>query len=160
VNGVSVTYTNDILSSPPDDANAVSEPWMYEKIRIFVDDDGKYAYMWNGPCTVTKIINDKATLLPFDQIKEIFANMILLKYGDYIGDDASKSISINITKIRLGLVRVTEKDNNQYGILVPAWDFFGTYDEGNGYPIGYDGYESLLTINAVDGSIIDRSIGY
>lgn len=160
VNGVSVTYTNDISSSAPSNPNTVSEPWMYEKIRIFVDDDGIYAYMWNGPCTVTEILNDKATLLPFDQIEKIFEEMILVKYGQYDNDDSSKNITINITKIRLGLVRVTEKDNNQYGILVPAWDFFGTYDEGNGYPIGYDGYESLLTINAIDGSIIDRSIGY
>lgn len=160
VNGVSVTYTNDILSSPPNDPNTVSEPWMYEKIRIFVDDNGVYAYMWNAPCTVTEILNDKATLLPFDQIQKIFANMILVKYGDYIGDDASKNITINITQIRLGLARVTEQDNNAYGLLVPVWDFFGSYDEGIGYPIGLDGYESLLTINAVDGSIIDRSKGY
>lgn len=160
VNGVSVTYTNDILSSPPDDTNTVSEPWMYEKVRIFIDDDGVYAYMWNGPSSITEILNDKATLLPFDQIKEIFANRILVKYGDYIGDDASKNISINITRISLGLARVTEKNNNDYGILVPVWDFFGTYDQGNGYPIGYDGYESLLTINAIDGSIIDRQLGY
>ncbi|HML69603.1 MAG TPA: DUF6034 family protein [Clostridia bacterium] len=160
VNGVNVTYTNDILSSPPNDPNTVSEPWMYEKIRMFVDDHGIYAYMWNAPCTVTEILNDKATLLPFDQIKKIFANMILVKYGDYIGDDASKNISINITQIQLGLARVTEQDNNAYGLLVPVWDFFGTYDEGIGYPIGLDGYESLLTINAVDGSIIDRSKGY
>ena len=133
---------------------------MYEKVRIFIDDDGVYAYMWNGPSSITEMLNDKATLLPFDQIKEIFASRILVKYGDYIGDDASKNISVNITRISLGLARVTEKNNNNYGILVPVWDFFGTYDQGNGYPIGYDGYESLLTINAIDGSIIDRQLGY
>jgi len=160
VNGVSVTYTNDISSWPPEDSNNLSEGWMYEKLRIFVDDDGIYAYMWNGPSTVTEVLNDKATLLPFEQIKKIFENMILVKYGDYIGDGASKNIIINITEIRLGLTRVTEQDNNVYGLLVPAWDFFGSYDEGIGYPIGLDGYESLLTINAVDGSIIDRNIGY
>ncbi len=160
VNGVSVTYTNDDISSPPNDSNSVSEPWMYEKIRIFVDDDGVYALIWNAPYTVTEVLNDKATLLPFDKIKKIFEEMILVKYGENGSDDASKSVSINITKICLGLARVIEKDNNENGVLVPVWDFFGTYDEGNGYPIGYDGYESLLTINAVDGSILDRSIGY
>ncbi len=160
VNGVSVTYTNDNSSWPIENSDQVSEGWYYEKLRIFVDDDGIYGFLWNGPSTVTEIVNEKATLLPFDQIKKIFANMILVKYGDYIGDDASKNIAINITQVRLGLARVTEQDQNTYGLLVPVWDFFGTYDEGNGYPIGYDGYESLLTINAVDGSIIDRKIGY
>ncbi len=98
-------------------------------------------------------------MLPFDQIKKIFENMILTKYGAS-GTEEAESASINITGIRLGLARVTEQNNNAYGLLVPAWDFFGVYDTGNGYPIGYDGFESLLTINAVDGSIIDRQIGY
>ncbi len=159
VNGVSVTYTNDISSWPPEYPDTVSEGWMYEKLRIFVDDGGIYAYQWNGPCTVTEIVNEKATLLPFSQIKTIFENMILTKYGAS-GTEEAKSASINITGIRLGLARVTEQNNNAYGLLVPTWDFFGVYDTGNGYPIGYDGFESLLTINAVDGSIIDRTTGY
>lgn len=159
VNGVSVTYTNDISSWAPENPDSVSEGWMYEKLRIFVDDGGIYAYQWNGPYTVTEIVNEKATLLPFDQIKKIFENMILTKYGAS-GTEEAESASINITSIRLGLTRVTEQNNNAYGLLVPTWDFFGVYDTGNGYPIGYDGFESLLTINAVDGSIIDRQVGY
>jgi hypothetical protein len=159
VNGVSVTYTNDISSWAPENPDSVSEGWMYEKLRIFVDDGGIYAYQWNGPYTVTEIVNEKATLLPFDQIKKIFENMILTKYGAS-GTEEGESASINITSVRLGLARVTEQNNNTYGLLVPAWDFFGVYDTGNGYPIGYDGFESLLTINAVDGSIIDRTTGY
>jgi hypothetical protein len=159
VNGVSVTYTNDISSWPPEYPDSVSEGWMYEKLRIFVDDGGIYAYQWNGPCTVTEIVNEKATLLPFEQIKKIFENMILTKYGAS-GTEEAESASINITSVRLGLTRVAEQNNNAYGLLVPAWDFFGVYDTGNGYPIGYDGFESLLTINAVDGSIIDRQVGY
>ncbi len=159
VNGVSVTYTNDISSWPPENSGNYSEGWLYEKLRIFVDDDGIYAYMWDGPSTVTEILNEKATLLPFEQIKKLFENMILVKYSDP-GNDETESAAIRITSIRLGLTRVTEQNNNAYGLLVPAWDFFGVYDEGNGYPIGYDGYETLLTINAVDGSIIDRKLGY
>ena len=159
VNGVSVTYTNDISSWAPENGNNYSEGWAYEKLRIFIDDDGIYGFLWYGPCTVTEIVNEKATLLPFDQIKKIFENMILTKYGAS-GTEEAESASINITGIRLGLVRVTEQNNNAYGLLVPAWDFFGVYDTGNGYPIGYDGFESLLTINAVDGSIIDRQAGY
>lgn len=159
VNGVSVTYTNDVSSWAPENGSNYSEGWAYEKLRIFINDDGIYGFLWYGPCTVTEILNEKATLLPFEQIQKIFEHMILTKYGDADGDEAGTR-TINITQIRLGLARVTEQDNNAYGLLVPAWDFFGVYDTGNGYPIGYDGYESLLTINAVDGSIIDRQTGY
>ena len=52
------------------------------------------------------------------------------------------------------------------GLLVPVWDFFGsrkidseydgeTYSDTTDWPTW-----SFLTINAVDGSIIDRSLGY
>jgi hypothetical protein len=54
-------------------------------------------------------------------------------------------------------------------LLVPVWDFFGVQiPDTSGYPdkkkAGLD-YEhmmsgSLLTINAIDGSVIDRSLGY
>ena len=52
------------------------------------------------------------------------------------------------------------------GLLVPVWDFFGSrkvegdYD-GNSYSdiTDYPNW-SFLTINAVDGSIIDRDLGY
>ena len=56
-------------------------------------------------------------------------------------------------------MRVKEKNVGDSGVLVPVWDFFGTqaFDD---ITIGQDGYQSLLTINAVDGSIIDRDLGY
>ena len=50
-------------------------------------------------------------------------------------------------------------------MLVPVWDFFGNYErtlnEGEG-PADKDTerYNSLLTINAVDGTVIDRGLGY
>ena len=78
-------------------------------------------------------------------------------------------------------MRVREKDSDRY-LMVPAWDFFGktmnefdhvvngvthggvdgfVVDENNQVP-DYDGVEprSLLTINAIDGTIIDRGAGY
>jgi hypothetical protein len=43
--------------------------------------------------------------------------------------------------------------------MVPVWDFFGVITGANG-DITDDPERSLLTINAVDGSIIDRDLGY
>ena len=44
-------------------------------------------------------------------------------------------------------------------MLVPAWDLMGTYQFGNDDPIN-DAYGGLLTINATDGTVIDRGFGY
>ena len=63
-------------------------------------------------------------------------------------------------------MRIRSKDNFSEGVLIPVWDFWGTtrmhavdraysdmvYEEGH--------YEIALTINAIDGTIIDRNIGY
>ena len=77
-----------------------------------------------------------------------------------------KDASIWITEIRLGLTRVLEQNADEQAYLVPSWTFFGVkhlYDnkyisgwEGE----GYDGTTEILTINAIDGSVIDRNKGY
>lgn len=75
VNGVAITYTNDTMSAETPDKNEVntnvSKPWLYEKIRIFVDDEGIFALLWNAPYVVTEVVNERATMLPFEQIRQI-----------------------------------------------------------------------------------------
>jgi len=99
-----------------------------------------------------------------------------------------KSIA-NIDRITLGYTRVKVKDKPGEGQLIPVWDFFGsTQNEYDLDAIEKDlnknigdkdvvkecmenfkeiqnqkisnGYESFLTINAIDGSVIDRNLGY
>lgn len=160
VNGAALTFTNDDGMGLPDDPNNTAKPWMYERLRIFIDDEGIFALQWDSPYAVKEIQNESATLLPFDKIIEIFERMIVVKNeqsddtGSIIGEQA-----IEIKEIRLGLMRVKEKDVGESGVLIPVWDFFGAQSFG-GVTLGRDGYQSLLTINAVDGSIIDRNLGY
>ena len=45
-------------------------------------------------------------------------------------------------------MRVRSKNAPDTYELVPVWDFFT------------DDFESLLTVNAIDGTIIDRNYGY
>lgn len=63
-------------------------------------------------------------------------------------------------------MRIIEPNSTTSGILIPVWDFFGTatyYNENNGQTVpikDYDLNKSYLTINAIDGSVIDRNLGY
>ena len=87
--------------------------------------------------------------------------MIVVKNKQVEDGTLLRDKNITVTAVRLGLMRIIEKDNNDTAYLVPVWDFFGTYDsDGGTLVIGEDGYETLLTINAVDGSVIDRTLGY
>ena len=45
-------------------------------------------------------------------------------------------------------MRVLEPDSLDSGVIIPVWDFYG--------PSG----ETYLTINAIDGTVIDRQYGY
>ena len=78
--------------------------------------------------------------------------MIAVKY-------ANTQSTITIENIRFGYARIAEQNRSGSSLLVPAWDFFGTISDFNGISRSDYG-TSLITINAIDGSIIDRGLGY
>jgi hypothetical protein len=89
--------------------------------------------------------------------------MMGVKYeaqADYSGS----KYDFNINRVTLSLHRIIEQDSNESGLLVPAWNFYGkqTIDPMDGSPTGaFDKLgESFLTINAIDGSVIDTFKGY
>lgn len=161
VNGAAITYTNEDMAADPGRTDIAAKPWLYEKIRIFVDDEGIFALVWNAPHVLEGIEYKAVSLLPFEKIRDIFESMIVVKNKQVEDGTLLRDKNIAVNEVHLGLMRIIEKDNNDTAYLVPVWDFFGTYDSDGGMlVIGEDGYKTLLTINAVDGSVIDRTLGY
>ena len=77
------------------------------------------------------------------------------------------SRAYNIDRIVLGYARIYEPSTDEHtGIMIPVWDFFGSMTSESEYNgetesnTSKDPNESFLTINAVDGSIINRNLGY
>ena len=89
----------------------------------------------------------------FDNIMDIFKKMIIINYAN-VPDGEMRVIEID--KIELGLMRVLEPDSQSSGAVIPVWDFYGKIN-GENYE---DSDKTFLTINAIDGSIIDRTVGY
>ena len=95
----------------------------------------------------------------------IYEKMMIVTNADNLTYENSRVF--NIDCIVLGYARIYEPSTDAHtGLLVPVWDFFGsrkidseydgeTYSDTTDWPTW-----SFLTINAVDGSIIDRSLGY
>jgi len=69
---------------------------------------------------------------------------------------------IEISRIELGLMRVLEPNSLDTGVIIPVWDFYGkNHGEMDGENwILDDPNEPYLTVNAIDGSVIDRGAGY
>ena len=130
--------------------------WPGEKIRIVIDDSGLIGYSHGYPGVVTEIINENVEILGFDEIMDIFEQQIFYK-GVWTAPNVSYS-KLTIGKIKMSMFRLKLKDKDEY-LYVPVWDFIGKW-ETNNYGTGEGEGYSFLTINAIDGSIIDRNLGY
>lgn len=160
VNGVPLTYTNVRGAWNDTDSSAIWA-WDYERMTFIINDDGIVELEWNAPYEIMDTVVQSAALLPFSKIREVCEMMIVVNNAY----KTNVSTELKITRLQLGLARITEQDDMNTGLLIPVWDVFGTatYHFENGGIEVYtmdDPGESFLTINAIDGSVIDRQLGY
>lgn len=158
VEGVPITYTTDTGGQVADEEN-YAQPWPYEALYFVIDETGLVEFQWTSPYTEPEIITCDTNLLSFAEVQAVFEKMVLINYSFYEGG----TLQLNIKSVQLGLMRVTDTGERDSGVLIPVWDFFGNIttipDEGETYRWGYAN-DSVLTINAIDGSVIDRGLGY
>ena len=88
--------------------------------------------------------------------------MILVYHNNLNDGTRDKTYyTYHITTVQLGLVNIAE-ENAETGLLVPAWTFLGYEHIESPYEnddFGTNGLQPFLTINAIDGSLIDREGG-
>ena len=135
--------------------------WDYEYLTIAIDDAGIVNLRWNAPLVVTDTITENANLLPWAEIEATLLKMLSVKYAPLEGITSYK---IELSRARLSLQRVMERDNFTAGLLIPVWNFYGSavasYASGAAYDHAPNDGGPLLSINAIDGSIIDVKLGY
>ena len=138
--------------------------WDYEYLTIAIDDSGIVNLYWHAPLAVTDTITENANLLPWAEVEATLLKMLSVKYMPLANGEGIVSYKIELTRARLSLQRVMERNNFTSGLLIPVWNFYGravsAYASGEAYDNApYDG-GPLLSINAIDGSIIDLARGY
>ena len=100
-----------------------------------------------------------------DKIDEIFRKMMLVKYDLDGNTNGLTSATYRVDRVALEMSRVTNKKSSEKGLLVPVWNFYGTFSftYENGHAYGSDereGFPSpLLRINAIDGTVIEPRYG-
>lgn len=139
-------------------------PYVNEELIIKVDFDGRiYMLAYTSPMKIEQTIVKDAKLLPFNDIKDT-ADFYVGLHGFTPEDE----LKITITEVKLGLMRIDIPNNDQQYLMVPVWDFYGYHERKavvNGrkmdmYTNTTKPYQCFLTINALDGSIIDRELLY
>ena len=144
-------------------------PISNESILLQIDDTGVVQFIWEHPITIGAQ-ETRAALLPWEAIQETMQKQ--MRYEK----EADPRFGIltrryYIDRITLGYA-LTRNPKGGYWLL-PVWDFFGTlqqqFEKGAGDPANMDPNNvatvdtyglSFLTINGMDGSIIDRRVGY
>ncbi len=162
--------------SASEETNPDTVSWKLESIYLDVGKDGILSFDWIAPSTQPVVQQAQSTLLPFEEIAAIADTMLpevivgpkgtpLTQLDQYNGFDTR--MDVDITKVSLSLMRIRDKGSLQ-GTIVPVWDFWGTSDwydaEPNAYGYQEKGmnyeYQPMLTLNAVDGTVVDRQLGY
>lgn len=159
-----------------EESNPDTVAWELENIYLDVGKDGILSFNWTAPSTQPMVQQEQSTLLPFEEIASIANTMLpevivgpketpLTQLDQYNGFETR--MDVDITKVSLSLMRIRDKGFLQ-GTIVPVWDFWGTSDwydaEPNAYGYQEKGmnyeYRPMLTLNAVDGTVVDRQLGY
>ncbi|MCI8466491.1 MAG: hypothetical protein HFI63_11685 [Lachnospiraceae bacterium] len=120
-------------------------------IRFVIDDNGVEELSYRD--YVVKNDGEPVTLLPFSEIEKIYEEIYLS-----LQREPNERKAVVVDEIRLVYHWVPDVEGSMTGRLIPAWDAFGTYqftdEEGNQKSSNQADRECLLSVNAVDGTIL------
>lgn len=139
--------------------------WTYSSAFLRLDDAEIFQLGYYAPLAVTEEIAPDARLLPFEEIMRIFERMLPVQH-QYSWQEEYISKRIEITRITLGMMRLSDQGSIERGTLAPAWSFYGTSDTVFAGMRGREqadmslAAQPCLIINAIDGSVIDVTKGY
>lgn len=169
IDGYQETYADRYFGSQQLDAEGypVMDLWKKEYVKA-ITHDGQLMYLkWSNPSQITNVDNENAKILPWESIVKIFKAQINLMITPQSTiaeaglDDASSDqpTIIHINRVEFGATKLLMRNSRDYK-LIPTWSFLG-YDETElSNDIIPGGKICFVTINALDGSIIDRGQMY
>lgn len=136
------------------------EPYEFEILDVEVENGEVVGFQWSNIFDTGDTIKENVALMPFEEIMKNIENQLMAKYA-YL-ETIGHTESIYVDQIILTYAVEAVKDHPGEYMLVPAWAFYGGEDFGDGYKLlngtvmkGIHAYgASLLTINAIDGTVI------
>lgn len=124
-----------------------------ERIGASIRKGELYDFDWQNPIKILETANENVQLLPFDEILQIFEQQIFMN----IYFDGDRAQTLRVTDIDLSYRCVAKRDSDLY-YLLPVWSFVGLLDGTQ--KDASKSKLSFLTVNAIDGSIINDIAGF
>ncbi len=152
------------MTATDGDGVIMRDLWGPEYMQITTYEGEMYDIDWYNASKIKEVENENVKLLPWEEVQEIFEQQIDFMLTPAMGQRNEEGqriyfpnpTDITIDRIHLGLTKVLVQDTDEYR-LIPTWSFFGTDNSPND-AVHYE--KCYLTINAIDGSIIDRGVMY
>jgi hypothetical protein len=130
----------------------------YEMACVMVDKNGISRFEYRAPYEIIEMIEEKANIISIDEAVDLFKKHMRNSFAAVSDPEIEK---IDVHEIVLGLSRIKANDGGY--LLVPTYDFFAKIQYKDGSEVAVESLDSaysLCTINAIDGSIINKNIGY
>ena len=161
LNGIPFTYALSDNSMLEIEGQQTNKPIPAEKITVMVDNTGVSELIWENPYEIGEIVSENVQLMSVEEIQEIFLNY-MEKYWEKEREYVTKKDQINVERMTLGYMVMRDQDRSDNYICVPVWDFFASRKEtGNDDHVTIQENDySILTLNAVNGAVINRKHGY
>lgn len=134
----------------------VKKDWGIECIEFRINDTGIIGFDYYSPLTIMETVVEQSNMKTFEEVRSTFETMVTVTNAED-PDVQEGSVTIEIDRVILGYARISEADSYDTGLIVPVWDFKGKKTDSYGRAATYG---SVITINAIDGSVIDRELGY
>ncbi len=131
-----------------------SHPVVKERLYADVKYGRLASLTWIDPLEVLGVENENVPLLPFEKIMNIFEKQVFMNI--YLNSGES---TIRVTDIYFSYRCVKKRDSDEY-YLLPVWDFVGYDTIFESLQKWHNSHESILSINAIDGSILNDLLGY
>ena len=123
----------------------------YEQVLLAINREGQVTnFQWSSPYLIgnERLEQD---LLPFENILAVARQTMPLKYQV---EEVRGNLHLRVYRIDLGYIAVLQRDTLTFA-LTPVWNFYG-----NDLNDPDAGCRPLLTVHAVDGTVIDLEYGY
>lgn len=134
------------------DYDAVIGP---ETISIVVEDGQIVLLDWSNHFERGSCINENVPLLPFSDIERAIKSAV---FTEHFLDEGIND-TFRIVRIELNMMRIQKKDADHIYYYLPVWDVLAYSTVWNDHePARF--LSAYVTINAIDGSRIDRTRGY
>lgn len=124
-----------------------------EELFVDVGAEGIFQVNYSFPIEVAGMLAPDAELLPFSQIMDVFGAAGLESIALW---EPAINNALRINRIQLGYLGVERQEDPARYQLVPVWDFVG--ERTIEAMVFGNARHSQITINAIDGTVIERTL--